>query len=254
MKLDCVLTSTNNNPLYLDFIPIFIKTWNKLYPNVDVKIILIAEKIEERFLKYSKNIILFKPIVNISTAFISQYIRLLYPAILNYKNGILITDMDMLPMNRTYYSKNIEEFTDDKFIYMRDVLLDTKEIAMCYNVAINIVWSDIFKIKNINDINNRLNQIFSNINYIDGHGKSGWNTDQLDLYTYVKNWNLKTNNLIILKDIDTKFHRLDRIHCFSIKNEITIKNIKSGLYSDYHCDRPFTLFENKVNGVIDLLI
>ena len=41
-----------------------------------------------------------KPIENISTSFISQYIRILYPAILNYKSGILITDIDMLPMNR----------------------------------------------------------------------------------------------------------------------------------------------------------
>ena len=33
MKLDCVLTAVNENELYLDFIPIFIKTWNKLYPD-----------------------------------------------------------------------------------------------------------------------------------------------------------------------------------------------------------------------------
>ena len=32
MKLDCVLTAVNDNRLYLDFVPIFIKTWNKLYP------------------------------------------------------------------------------------------------------------------------------------------------------------------------------------------------------------------------------
>ena len=45
MKLDCVITSVNNNNLYIDFIPIFIKTWKKLYPTIDVKIILINEEI-----------------------------------------------------------------------------------------------------------------------------------------------------------------------------------------------------------------
>ena len=45
MKLDCVLTACNMNPLYSDFIPIFIKTWNKLYPAVDVKIIFISAPI-----------------------------------------------------------------------------------------------------------------------------------------------------------------------------------------------------------------
>ncbi len=42
MKLDCVLTSCNLNPLYCDFIPIFIKTWNKLYLDFDVKFVLIS--------------------------------------------------------------------------------------------------------------------------------------------------------------------------------------------------------------------
>jgi hypothetical protein len=41
MKLDCVLTAVNDNPLYLEFIPIFIKTWNKLYPGLDVKIVIV---------------------------------------------------------------------------------------------------------------------------------------------------------------------------------------------------------------------
>ena len=51
-----------------------------------------------------------------STSFISQYIRLLYPAILNSEGGVLITDMDMLPMNSDYYIKSIEDINNDKFI------------------------------------------------------------------------------------------------------------------------------------------
>ena len=36
MKLDCILTVINENLLYLNFIFLFVKTWKKLYPNVDV--------------------------------------------------------------------------------------------------------------------------------------------------------------------------------------------------------------------------
>ena len=54
MKLDCVLTSVNENALYLGFVPIFIKTWNKLYPNVDVKIILIAKQIPAKPIKIAR--------------------------------------------------------------------------------------------------------------------------------------------------------------------------------------------------------
>jgi len=135
MILDCVLTSVNENELYIGFVPIFIKTWNKLYPNVDVKIILIAKQIPESLLSYKSNIILFEPIENVLTSFISQFIRLLYPCILNYENGIMITDIDMLPMNSTYYTKNIEEYDNNKFIYYRDkICLKSKQLAMCYNI------------------------------------------------------------------------------------------------------------------------
>ena len=73
MKLDCVLTAVNENKLYLDMLPYFIKFWNKLYPTIDIKIVLIADKIPLEYQTYQKNIILFKPINNVSTNFTSQY-------------------------------------------------------------------------------------------------------------------------------------------------------------------------------------
>ena len=61
MKLDCILTAVNENKLYIDFIPYFIKCWSKLYPNVDVKVVLIANTIPKDLLIFKDNIILFVP-------------------------------------------------------------------------------------------------------------------------------------------------------------------------------------------------
>lgn len=253
MKLDCVLTAVNENPLYIDFIPLFIKYWNKLYPQVDIKIIFIANKIPDNIISYSNNIILFEPLKNISTSFISQYIRILYPSILNYDNGVLISDIDMMPMNRTYYTENIKLFEEDKFIYYRDaVCFNFKQIAMCYNVANPKIWSDIFKINTLNDIKKRLIDINNSINYIDGHGNQGWSTDQLDLYKYVMEWNKTTNNLICLKENNTKFCRLDR-HRFLLNNETIINNIKNGVYTDYHCYRPYNKYKEINDKIYELL-
>ena len=88
MLLDCVITAVNDNPLYIEFIPIFIKTWKKLYPTVDVKIILIANEIPQKYIEYNDHIILFKPIENVLTSFTSQVIRLFYPCLLPYKMGL----------------------------------------------------------------------------------------------------------------------------------------------------------------------
>lgn len=47
MKLDCVITAVNTKPLYYGFIPYFIKAWKKLYPTIDIKIILINDTIPD---------------------------------------------------------------------------------------------------------------------------------------------------------------------------------------------------------------
>ena len=200
MKLDCILTAVNENTLYIDFVPIFIKTWNKLYPSVDIKIVLIAKNIPENLKMYADNIILFEPLPNMYTAFISQYIRILYPSLLDYENGIIITDIDMLPMNTTYYTENIKNFSNDKFIYYREnICFNYEQLAMCYNVATNKVWKDIFQINSLEDVKKRLIDVYSNINYVNGHGKSGWSTDQIHLYHFVRKWAANTGNFVILK-------------------------------------------------------
>ena len=250
MILDCVLSACNNNKNYSDFIPIFIKSWKKLYPLVDIKIIFINNYIPDDLLLYSENIILFNEIVGVSSAFISQYIRLLYPAILNYDNGILITDIDMIPMNNIYYTENIKNFDNNKFIYMRNVLLNINEFSICYNVAINKIWQEIFNIYTLDDIKLKIIYKFNSINY-NLNNLNGWNTDQKDLFSSVMEWNNKTNNLIILNDNITKFNRLDRL---KIKlNNKTKNNIKNKLYTDYHCLRPYNQFKFINDSIFNLL-
>ena len=78
MKIDYVLAASDLNPLYLDFIPAFISIWKLLFPEVTPIVILIADELPEHLKPLSAHIRLFKPIENVSTAFISQYIRILY--------------------------------------------------------------------------------------------------------------------------------------------------------------------------------
>lgn len=252
MILDCVISACNENPLYIEFVPYFIKTWKKLYPNVDVKVILIANNIPNELIEYTNNLILFHPLENISTAFISQYIRLLYPAILNYKNGILITDIDMIPMNRTYYTKNIENIPDNKFIYMRDAMLEAKEIAMCYNVALNVTWKEIFGINNLDDVINILKDVYKSIEYVDGHNNKGWNIDQINFFNYVMNWNNKTKNFVVLSDKNTNFSRLCR-DSFMQPNNLFVNLVRNGFFSDYHCLRPYHAYKDINEHIYNLL-
>ena len=252
MKLDCIVTAVNDNELYIGFIPIFVKTWKKLYPDVDVKVILIAEAIPIEYEEYKENIILFKPIEFVLTSFTSQIIRLYYPCILPYENGVMITDMDMLPMNRTYYTQHIREYENDKFIYLRDnICFEYNELAMCYNVATPKVWKDIFNIHNVDDIRTTIKDIALSRVIREGHGQEGWSTDQQILYKKVMDWNQTTQNLVCLKESTTGFCRLDR-ETFVLDEQIQ-KNISNGVYSDYHCFRPMNAYRRINEEIYELL-
>tara|TARA_Y100000589_G_C27177045_1_gene639198 strand:- start:696 stop:2087 length:1392 start_codon:yes stop_codon:yes gene_type:complete len=204
MKIDCILTSTNTKKEYIEFIPLFIRSWQKLLPFVDVKIILISDSIPEEYKNYKDNIILYQKEKNISHKFISQYIRILYPSILNYKNGILISDIDMIPINEKYFTNKILEYNDNNLIVYRNILKSIEQVPICYNVATSKIWSKIMNIKNIDDINNNIKKIFNRIEYEEKKAGKGWGVDQMELYTKLK----MSENVIYL--VETKFKRLDR--------------------------------------------
>jgi hypothetical protein len=164
----------------------------------------------------------------------------------------MITDIDMIPMNRTYYTKHIEEFDNSKFIYLRGVILfNVKQMAMCYNVATPEIWREIFEINTVEDIINKIKHVAQNNTIRPGHGKQGWSLDQLILYQKVTEWNKKTHNFACVKDTTTGFNRLNRTS-FSLNDAIK-KNISRGAYSDYHCYRPMSQYSKINNDIYDLL-
>ena len=244
MKLECVLTACNLDPKYFEFIEYFVRAWKTVLDNVDVKVILISDHIPESINHLQENIILFPPIPNVSDVFISQYIRLLYPSILKYINGVLITDIDMIPMNSEYYVHNISHLPGDSFVSYRDELIEEySQIPMCYCVANSQTWSELFDVSTISDIRNRL---------VDKYDKN-WCRDQMDLYTHVTHFQLKhPKRVCILMDRITGFHRLNRTDHFSLTNEVK-RNIRNRKYTDYHVYRPYYKYISINNNILELL-
>jgi hypothetical protein len=240
--------------MYCDFVPIFVRAWKKLYPKIHIKIVLISDSIPDQLKDYSRYLICFPPLDNISTAFTAQYIRLLYPCLIDCQGGIMITDIDMIPMNSRYYTENIAHLDDDKFVYLRDVLLNDRQIAMCYNVATKQIWRDIFQVDSLETLIEKLTVAYHEIKYDGQPGKSGWFSDQTALYRHVHAWHQKTNNFVHLRDSVTGFQRLDRLKIKGIGYiDLVADKIKNGYYSDYHCCRPYSQNRELNEKVMDLL-
>lgn len=257
MHLTDVLVATDMNPIYYQLIPPFIKAWKTLFPAANIHIVLISNEIIPELQPYKEHIKLFSPIEGVETTFIAQNVRLFYPALLTEaKGGILITDMDLLPMNTSYYADPVKDIGDDKFVCYRELeCVGPNEMVMCYNIAHRDTWKSIFETSSEDDVREKMKALYGMEKY---RGKDAgidykpfWITDQLYLYEKTQDWNKRTQNLIILNDKITKFKRLDRM-CMPEKKQI-IHMVKNKICTDFHVPRPYS--ENKVyiNAVIALL-
>ncbi len=117
---------------------------------------------------------------------------------------------------------------------------------MCYNIALNKTWSNIFKINTLEDLDQTLIEVYGKIDYEDRHSGNDWCTDQHHLFLSVMKENNRLNNNLFIYKEDSKsgYKRLDRVDINSKtlpKN--VIYNIKNHKYTDYHLNRPMSKYE-----------
>ena len=185
MKLTTVISSVNSNPDYYNFLPYQILFWNKF--GIKFICIYVGERIPSELQQYKENIILWDKNKDLHSAYVSQNIRIFYAGLINLPDDecIMLTDMDMLPCSKNYYTDNLEKYTKEDFIYYRYIDSVDKHVYLCYNAAHPSLWSKIFDINSVDDIETQLN-----LNYIKGYngipgdhnGSIGWCADQ-DLLT-----------------------------------------------------------------------
>ena len=243
MKIGTILTATDSNPLYSDFIPMFVEAWKCLFPECDVCVLLIADELPEHLEKCKESIRLIKPNPNLHPAFHAQCIRLLYPQLIERNEGVLITDMDMIPLNRSYYENPIKDIEDDTFVVYRDNSYP-HELYMCYNVAPPSVWKEMFAGEEL--------ETWHTIEFYDGNpGGSGWNIDQRVL---TERFEAYQGKKIILNDKITKYYRLCRSEPRAFYNVSQLElAIRKGMYSDYHCLRPYATHKQINDFIVECL-
>jgi hypothetical protein len=231
MKLTTVIASVNDNPEYYMFIPKQIKFWNKF--NIKFIAIFVGRELPSILESYKDNIILWNSLLFLNTAYLGQNVRMYYAAILDLPagEGVMITDMDMLPTSSNYYTSGIEQFTDDDFIYYRHI--EGNEIFMCYNTAHPTLWSKLFNIKSKQDIEKCLFKEY-NFSYSGIPGSTGWFTDQYIMYSTLKDYpNLKVLNRPLQRlEMDEYIYRLNLGHTNFISE-----------YDDAHFHRSY--YENE---------
>jgi hypothetical protein len=230
--IDYVIISSDDNPMYKDFYPIIAKRWHDLgfktyYVNITDK-----NSIEKNEWGYLHNI---KALDFVSTAFQSQVVRLFCSKFID--GNLLMSDIDMLPINKDYFLFNSKELTDENVVlYSGQPYGVNPFYPMCYVLSNSKTFIKFLEIQDLN-----FEEYCKML--LEKYGKK-WNTDENFMYDKFQNHHDK---LIIKKNRDFN-RRIDRGNW-----NYNIEDLKDGYYIDSHILRPYQQYKEEIDKLINYL-
>lgn len=231
-KIDYVIISSDDNPMYKDFYPIVAKRWHDLgfktyYINISDR-----DEITENEFGIIRRI---KALELISTGFQSQVVRLFSSKFI--EGNIMMSDIDMLPINADYYRQYINELTQDNvIIYSGQPYGDVPYYPMCYVLSNSKNFREYLGIEELN--------FAEYCAFLLENYKEAWNTDENFMYDRLQN---HKDSLVIKTDRDFG-RRIDRGYW-----TYDASLLKNGHYIDSHMLRPYKEYKRYINQLIDLL-
>jgi hypothetical protein len=236
MKLAAALVACNENPKYLEFWPLVKYAWWHVV-GIPAIMVYVGETIPED-LKTDPCVIHFPPVEGWPTATQAQVIRLLYPGLLGADGVIVVSDMDIIPMQREFFVDGFAKFREDQFVSLRGIDEVNKQVYMCYVGATPEVWRKMFQVGSVEDVRRYMTAMKESIPSSGMHGGQGWFTDQLILYNRVKEWEARGDDSLGLVPLQTEdeFHRLDRADpdvWESVPEEL-LTQVRQRHYIDFH--------------------
>lgn len=227
--IDYIIISSDENPIYKDFYPIVAEQWYKL--GFKTYYILICD-IDDIQINEFGIIHKIKKIESFSTSFQSQVVRLFASNLLENSN-ILTSDIDMLPINKSYFVNHAIDLLDDNIIiYSGQPYRDVPYYPMCY------VLSNTNTLRTVLGINGLTFKDYCEMLY--GIYGEKWNTDENFMYD---KFQLHSEKLII-KNRDYRT-RIDRSNWIYNENKLI-----SGYYVDSHLLRPFNEHKIEIEKLI----
>ena len=229
MKIDYIIISSDDNPIYKDFYPVVAKVWKDLgYKTYFINITDRDEIIENEYGIIHK----IKAIDSIPTGFQSQIVRLFSSKFI--EGNIMMSDIDMLPINIDYYNSYVNELTDDNvIIYSGQPYGNVPYYPMCYVLSKASNFRKYLDIENM-DFNEYCKILADKYSL-------AWNTDENFMYDKFQN---HIDKLVIKSDRDFS-RRVDRANW-----RYDINLLKEGYYIDSHLLRPYSQYNTDIDYLI----
>lgn len=253
MKLSCVLVACNENTKYLDFWPVVKKAWWDICQLPCVMVYI--GKVLPDHLKTDPAVKHIEPVNDWPTSTQAQLVRLLYPALLKCEGAVMLSDIDMIPMQSEFFREGFRNFQPEQFVSLRGIDESEKQIYICYVGATPKTWSDMFGVYHEHDVTRILKEWSKEFPADGQHGGKGWCTDQRILYNAIKGWQCDNPERIGLVPLTQEFSRLDRGNPqeWYVWNGFLEAKILAKEYVDFHMP-PYCHFQKQIDEVVDFTI
>lgn len=245
MKIDYAIVSTDGNALYDGFEEIVKKVW---FPLLGVKPIIVKICDSNFVEEHDDHLVVgYKKVDGVNTGLQSQISRL-YATSLFKDKTFLISDLDMIPLSKSYFVDNAEKVDENSvLIYTADAYgyKNQKRYPMCYNLAKGSTYHEIM---NFEDTFEEFVLKLSSMNL-------GWDTDELFWGGCVYDFEEKFPERVVklqrgfADGFATK--RIDRCNWHHPKNDFS--KISQGEYIDSHMLRPYKSYKHQIDNLINLL-
>lgn len=253
-RLGRVLMACNLNRDYLDFWPSARLAWKEI-AGLDAMLVLVAGADEvPAGLRDDPDVVRFEPLPGVHTTFQAQCIRLLYPAVVDTDHAVIISDIDLYPLRRSYFHGPVARLDERFFVVYRDDRLDRGEIDMMFNAALPETWGEVFGVASLDDVRTELAQWAEGLEYHGGRGWPGWYTDQSTLYRRLMSWPDRARRLWMMDDQYTRYRRLNRdklVHEDGLE-AWRVEGIRNRDYSDFNCFVPYREYREINDRVLEL--
>lgn len=263
MKIDKILVSSNDNTEYLEFSAIIGKAWKKLLPKTKVILICITDKTPEQFSsinKYYDDIIYIKNTLNIPSGNHAMASRMLIASSMFKNDIIMLSDIDMLPLNSNFFIDNIKDISDDKLVLLGGNAYNSKvKFPICYMIAKGLTFSEILNPENL-DYNCLLYKMTQHTNIENlknilkpypTSGNCGRFDDEALFSDFYINWkDIEKRTKVINRNWNNGIavDRIDRINW-----HLNMEDLKNNKIYDAHLPRPLSKNLDKISPLLKFL-
>lgn len=247
-----MLVASDLAPRYLDCWPLARRAWREIC-GLEAVLVLVAPACDiPPELARDPAVRSVEPIPGLHTAFQAQCIRLLAPALVETDEGVLIADVDIVPLSARWFLEPASRVSRRQFLSYRDVLLAAGEIPICYNAAAPEVWADVFGVRDADDLSARLRRWGEQTAYAGTRGGDGWTTDQVLLHDTLVARARERRDVWLLDDRLSGVNRLVGSLVGPAGPDAGLAGrIARGVYTDFHLVHPYASRRELNDAVVD---